>query len=428
MKLLKSSLLKTTGVYTISTFFNAGLPFLLLPILSHYLLPAEYGLVAMFILLQNIAYPLVSLNVSTAIGKRKYYDESETDYGTYIGNSILLSLWAFIVVAVLFIPFRNLIAEATSVPVLWIYVAIITAWFYGIIQIRLTLWQFKEMPKKFAIMQVAYTLAKLLVSLLLVVLFTYGWEGRVFSIFISTLFLGIYSFYLLKKQEGISFNFKKENIVHAFKYGAPIIPHALAGFAIAYTDRIMINSMISLEMMGLYSVAYQLSSVFGIATTAFNMAFIPWLYKNLKISTTNPENSHQVVRVTYLTMIALVVAFVVLIFALPFAYSLLSDGYSGSQTFLFYLLLGFMFNGMYYLFCNYLFYTEKTAKISLITILSAIINIPLTYWLIKKNGALGAAQATVLVNMCTFIGTWIIAQSEFPMPWFSKKAFSFKKN
>ena len=85
-----------------------------------------------------------------------------------------------------------------------------------------------------------------------------------------------------------------------------------------------------------------------------------------------------------------------------------------------------MFNGMYKMKVNYLFFKEKTVVIGLITIFAAILNIILNIILIEGYGLTGAAIATSITFLFQFIVVWVLAQKVFPMPWFNLS--SFKQN
>jgi Na+-driven multidrug efflux pump len=72
---------------------------------------------------------------------------------------------------------------------------------------------------------------------------------------------------------------------------------------------------------------------------------------------------------------------------------------------------------------NYFFFLKKTVPVSIITFLSAMINLVLNYFLILNYGAVGAAQAAVIAFLVQFIIMWYISAKYYPMPWlfFTKK-------
>lgn len=96
-----SSLFKASGVYTISSIINASIPFILLPILTNKLSPADYGIVAMFQLVTNLVYPFIGLNLEGAIA-RKYYDNDGKKFSSYIGTCFFLSGISFLIISIIF--------------------------------------------------------------------------------------------------------------------------------------------------------------------------------------------------------------------------------------------------------------------------------------------------------------------------------------
>ena len=59
---MKSSLGKSIFVYTLSNLFSSALPFILLPFLTHYLSPKDYGILSNLTGFLAIVMPLVGIN------------------------------------------------------------------------------------------------------------------------------------------------------------------------------------------------------------------------------------------------------------------------------------------------------------------------------------------------------------------------------
>jgi len=70
---------------------------------------------------------------------------------------------------------------------------------------------------------------------------------------------------------------------------------------------------------------------------------------------------------------------------------------------------------------NYIFYLKKTHKLVSITFFSGFLHIVLSYFLIKENGPIGAAQATTISFFVTFILVWILSSKLYSMPWSLKR-------
>ncbi|MHB8580445.1 MAG: flippase, partial [Ignavibacteriaceae bacterium] len=82
--------------------------------------------------------------------------------------------------------------------------------------------------------------------------------------------------------------------------------------------------------------------------------------------------------------------------------------------------LGYAMLASYQMFGIYAIYTKKTRLIAFRTdFIAAIVKLPLTYFLIKLMGPIGAAQATFIAYLITALSAWHINNKAFPMPWFT---------
>jgi O-antigen/teichoic acid export membrane protein len=82
-----------------------------------------------------------------------------------------------------------------------------------------------------------------------------------------------------------------------------------------------------------------------------------------------------------------------------------------------YIAMGHAFSGMYSLVANYIFFGGRTASLAAISFIAGLLNFGLSYWLLLRNGAIGAAQAFMISQAVIFLGAWLAAQRAHPMPW-----------
>src|SRR5690606_13004257 len=83
------SLLGPALIYAVSNGLAAGLPLLLLPILTRTLTPDEYGLVAMFSVVVTAFGALTGLSVHGAVSMR-YFDRDSLDFPRYVGSCLAI--------------------------------------------------------------------------------------------------------------------------------------------------------------------------------------------------------------------------------------------------------------------------------------------------------------------------------------------------
>ncbi|WP_110250637.1 flippase [Streptohalobacillus salinus] len=413
--ILKSNLFKTAGIYTMTSVINSAIPFFLLPVLTRYLSPVDYGIVSMFGMLVSFIAPFTGLSVHGAIA-RMYYEKDTVDIKEYITNSIYILISSTLLVAVIFFMFSSAIANVSSVPIQVLWMVIVVSFAQFITKIVLTLWQVQVKSIQYGVYQISQTALNMLLSIVLVVFVDLTWSGRVYAQVVSLMIFVLISFFILIKNNWLKFSYNKTYIKHALGFGVPLIPHALGGVLMTMTDRIFITNMVGIETTGVYTVGYQIGMIINLLATSFNQAYVPWLYSKLKENIMATKK--RVVKFTYLYFIIILLMSVVLSLIAPsFLSFFVGREFGNSSIYVTWIALGYAFNGMYFMIGSYIFYAEKTSYLAWVTFTAAVLNIGLNYVLISKYGAIGAAMATTLIYFIKFILTWILSSKAYKMPW-----------
>jgi O-antigen/teichoic acid export membrane protein len=81
--------LKQISLYTLAGFFNAGISFLLMPYLSHYIDPAGYGILSMVNSFVTILIPLVGLIASGLIAVEYYQVKDKNEFASIFSSIIV---------------------------------------------------------------------------------------------------------------------------------------------------------------------------------------------------------------------------------------------------------------------------------------------------------------------------------------------------
>lgn len=398
---------------------NASIPFILLPILTRYLTPDEYGQVAMFQVLTAGLLGFIGVNTVGAAA-RKYFDDSNIEeVKIYNFNCFYILLFSSIICLIVIGMFGKHIAQQLSIPLIWLYWAVLFCVATFIIQFRLTQWQVRELPKKYGVLQVSLSLTNFLLALLFVIFLLKGAEGRVLSLILSVFMLSVISLFSLYKEQVIEFSkinikYIKESLI----FGFPLIPHIFGTFLLTSMDRVFITKDVGLEEAGIYMLAFQLSMGLQVVFDAINKAYTPFLYKKLK------ENEwmekRKLVINTYKYFIFLIFVMIFGFYIGPFLITLLaSSSYHEATTVIGFLIMGQVFSGMYLMVTNYIFYSKQTFSLSLVTISSGLINMALLFLLIPSYGMVGAAYSFSIAMFIRFLLTWFVAYKKIDMPWFS---------
>ncbi|MBI4647763.1 MAG: oligosaccharide flippase family protein [Bacteroidia bacterium] len=415
-QIIKSELFKTLSIYTIANFINASIPFFILPFLTKYLPPSDYGLITIFQIFTFITLTIVGLN-STAALNRRYFDKEQYNIPVYITNSIYILIITAIITILLFLFFGGLLNKYTQFPEQWLWAVVVFCFCHNLSEIILTLWRVQFKALHYALFRIARTIFDIGITITVILFFNNTWQGRIEGQIISIcLFAAIAAFFLIK-EKWISIAYNSEYIKDLLRYGLPLVPHVICGVLLSMNDKIFITNIFGLSVTGLYSTGYQVGAVIALVQNSFNQAWVPWFFEKLKKDDSNIK--YQIVKYTYLYNIAMVILVILVTAATPAIFKFfINENYHSAQQFVFWIALGFGFNGMYMMIVNYLFYLGKTITISLTTIIVVVVNIVLNYSFIKYNGIIGAAQATAITYFFNYILVWIVSARYYKMPWF----------
>jgi len=415
-RLLGRSLFRSTLVYTGASVLSNAVPFALLPLLTRWLSPTGYGLVAMFQVAVGVAGCLVGLSVHGAVA-RQYYERERVDFPRYVGNCLLILLGSGVLCGLAAWLARDAISRVTGLPAqaLWLVGAACLAQF--VLQIALSIWQVEGRPWRYGVFQIGSALANLGLSCLLVIGIGLGWQGRAIGQVAGVAAVATLALLLLWREGAVSWRPHGGYVRHALSFGLPLVPHALGGYAMVAADRVVVADRLGVDQAGLFLAGAQVALVVMVLLDAFNKAWVPWLYARLKTSGSEADRI-SLVRGTY-GVFALVLVFALAWglaagALLPFA---VGESFAGARVVVLWLALAYAFDGLYKLVGNYLFYAERTRLIAIITGVVAALHLPMLWLGIRWNGLEGAAQAVLGSYMLYFVITWIVSARVFPLPW-----------
>jgi O-antigen/teichoic acid export membrane protein len=414
-RVLYSKLFQNAGVYTVSNIVNSAIPFLLLPVLTRYLTNSDYGIIATFQALLGFLMPFIGLNTQTAI-TRRYYDSNQVNLKEYVSTCILTLIISTIIFSLVIFIFSGPISNITEFPANWLWSFLVVAFFQFIVSVILGIWQARGQVYKYALFQNSQTLINLVGSIGLIILLEMSWQGRIVAQIVSFGIFGILALVILKKLKLLEFTFNKKYFADALKFSLPLIPYSFTGWVLLTMDRIFLNNMVGLGQTGLYSVAFQVCMVITLFQLSFNNAWVPWIYQSIKKN--NEGLNRKIVLFSY-SFIAFnfLIAFFVAVLGPYFFKLFLGREFAEASNYLLWIALAQAANAIHIITVSYISYHNKNIVLVYSSVLTAIIHIPLTYFLIRANNATGAGQALFISNLLMSFGTFFLATRFQKMPW-----------
>ena len=378
-------------IYLLSTVANNAVPFLLLPILTRYLSPEDYGVVVNFQLIVAVFSTIIGFNVHAAISVQ-YFKVQIDRLKKYIALSILLILVSLFISILILILMDYLFTNQFPISLYWLIIACIVSFFIAVNNIRLVLWQVSGKPFQYGIFQFLQVALNSILSIALVINYSMGSEGRLIGISVAIIVNGFFGLFLLFYEKWFHFEFDKEIIKSILLFGVPLIPHTLAGIAITQADRFIIGKQLGLAESGVYAVAMQLSLPIFLVANAFNQAFGPWLFKNL-----SQQKKNKVVAISTGIGVLFTVGVIVYSFLVVWLISWFVTDKLGRAS-------------------------EKTNFLSIITVLGGLLYVIFGWFATLYLKEVGLALVFSIIGVVQTVAVFFLSNKVYPLPWFSLQA------
>lgn len=383
-----SAPVKASLWFTICSIVQKGITLLSTPIFTRLLTTEQYGEYSVYQSWYAIISIFATLNLSAGVlfnGLTKYEDDRDRIISSFQGLSTTVTGILFVI----YLVFRNFWNEIFGLSTLFmvamfIELLVVPAYAFWAVKQR---YDYKY--RVLIILTISVAFISPLLGVIAVLNTSYKAEARIVTYVLVQVFQGAF-FYVYNMRKGKTF-FKKEYWKFALMFNLPLIPHYLSMTILNQADRIMISRMIGTGEAAIYSVAYQISMMMTIVTTAINNSFVPYTYKEMKARNYESikKNSNMLL---VLIGIACIVAMcfgpeIIKIFAAREYYDAIwvVPPVAASVYFIF----------LYSLFANIEFYFEQTKFVMVASCGGAIANLLMNYLFIPKYGYYAAGYTTL---------------------------------
>jgi len=200
-------------------------------------------------------------------------------------------------------------------------------------------------------------------------------------------------------------------------FGLPYLPASLSSTVVQVIDRPLVQAMTNTETLGIYSANYKLGIFMMLFVTMFNYAWQPFYLTNAK-----EENAKQLFSkiFTIFLLVASLIWIVLALFVEDIARleilpgrSIIGKEFLGGLVIVPIILLGYLFDGLYYNFQAGIYIKEKTKYFPIVSGLGAVANIGINLILIPVLGIIGAALATFASYIIMAASLFVFAQKVY---------------
>jgi len=269
-------------IYGVGDAATSLVSLLLLRVFTHYLTPADYGVITLLLTVEAVTRILFRWGTDSAF-MRLYYDCKDERDQQRLTSTIVWFLLAVDVALVLVgfacTPFIGRYFFESAAHDGLIRLVIFNTFIGTFLFIPNCLLRIREQSTLFAVLTFIKSSATIVVRLMLVIPLRMGVEGVVWSDTIVTVALiVIMAKWVLPLLRPV---FSRRLLREALHFGLPRLPHAIAHQAIAVSDRWLMAYFLTVSDIGLYGVGSSFGQALKLFLNGFEFAWAPFYFGSM---------------------------------------------------------------------------------------------------------------------------------------------------
>jgi O-antigen/teichoic acid export membrane protein len=398
-------------IYGLSTVGARLLNFLLMPFYTHYLLPAEYGVVAT--LYSYIAFLNVLYQYGMDQAYMRHYAHKEKAFSTAYSCVLVTSAALSAVLALSPGFWADLGGIGAERGNLVLYAAAIL-FLDSINVLPFADLRMAHKPFYFAGVRMASITLNVGLNVFFLARLHLGIEG----VFLANLLSSLLSVAAVPKR--FTFSFDRELFGKLLDYSLPLLPAGLGAMAVQVIDRPILLRLAGESAVGIYQANYRLGIFMVLIVSMFDQAWRPFFLERAD----QPGSRLVFARVlTYFTT-ALIWGGLALSFFIPdlarlqvSGRTLIHESYWAGLSIVPVVLFAYLVNGIYVNLLAPIIISKKTKVIMLATLAGAAVNVVANFALIPSLGIYGPPWAA-FASYCVMAGVvWFYGRRYYPVPY-----------
>lgn len=386
-------LLSNTAIFALGTFSSKLMVYLLMPLYTNILSRAQYSTSDLITQTANLLAPLFAIGICDGIFRFALDAEEKIKEVFSSGIFVLLcGAGAFLAFSPLLFVFDFVDGYA------WLIVVYVLS--ANVQHACANYIRGKGDTKGFAIQGIVNTALTILFNIIFLVCFGMGVTGYVLSVVVANLLVTLLMVFWKRLYCDFSFKFVKASTVKSMlKYSVPMIPTAIFWWITSVSNRFVVKEVCGDDVNGLFAAAYKIPTVITLLTTIFIEA---WHFSAVNDADNNDRGSFfSTVFKSYMGIIFMAASGLIA-FSKICTIILFADSYYDAWQYMPTLILATTFSALT-TFMGSVYLVKKKSVMSFLTAMTgAVVNLALSFVLIPRIGAHGAALAAAASYFVSF--------------------------
>lgn len=411
---LLRNLVKSSGIYALSSLVSPLVSLLLAPFLTHTLSRSDYGMLAILNTVITLVAGVAELGLSAAFTRLYTYDCETREDQLAALSTLVISLFCIVtplaLLGIICAPWlaMQLLNSASSDAVNAVRISAVLALLQDIAVPGLAWLRTENRAALFSILSTGNLLVTAGANIVFVGAFGLGVSGSLLATGAGSALVIACTMPVLLARAGLRPNLAMAREMVAF--GAPHAMNVISAWVLQLSDRYLLGHFASLTQVAGYSVAYSLGGILSaLIISPFSMAWWVLMYPIAK----RDDAQHMFcVIFRWFSVVLLFAAFGLSLGGISVLDIFFPAPYHADAPIVPLVAMATMFNGVFLVVSLGVSLRRKTWLASLYFIGAALINVGLNLLLIPLYGAMGAAISTLVayiaLALMAYIANWWI--------------------
>lgn len=401
---------RQSAIYSVGNILSKLSGVLLIPLYLKYISEEEFGIVSLF---ETIAQFIMILSGwGVRAGFTRWYHEFKTRteqkqlFFTAYTFNFFSSILAVILIGAILYFFSGGIFKAEISTDIILYFSLGT-----LFRLLFDIPFFMLRIQQKAAQQTAWYSMNIILVLIFSFVFLEFFDMGLKGIYLGQLVAHFFTFLPMSPMiwRNFSFKFRSDVLRKLLQYGLPLAISNILTTILTLSDRHIINQYQNLGEVAGYSMAFKISNLIQVVVVASIITgFTNYYFKTLH----NEDSSYFYQRIVrYFTVLISLGGLGIVLFSPEIIYvvSMGSEFFQASVILVPVLMLGMIFSGLRQLFTLPLNKHKRTKRISMILVISAVINVGGNFLLVPWIGKMGASISTVVAQLFALI--WFFSEA-----------------
>jgi len=389
------------SIYFVGNILRHAVSFLMLPIYTRVLTPADYGTIELLSMVIDFAGILFGLRIGEAIFRFYLMAESDVEKKHIISSALILttllnSVGFFILFAASGLLSTTIFGGIEQQNLLILFS--LSLLFAPVVEIPMTYIRAQQRPWLFVSFSTLKLTLQLSLNIYYVVILGLGVKGVILSAVVSSGAMAVLLAAYCLHYTGLRFSLSRAKDLVTFSY--PMILASLISFYVTFGDRYFLNLYGTLTDVGIYALGYK----FGFLLTFIGIGPFLSIWDSERYHILNEPNAKCTFQNVFVlfTVFILLIAVGISIFSKNILMVMANPEFWEAARIVPVVVLAYFFQGLM-AYCNLgIMIHKKTIIFTKSAILAAVVITVLYFLLIPSFGSSGAAWATMLAFAVKF--------------------------